>query len=119
MPSDDTPSLIRLADMYHLATTITGTLTVDASALTLAGSLHPTAAVCGTPASSAMDLIRELEDMDRARYAGPVGWMDARGDGPPGCSLGAASWPRPARLPNWLKLRRKFRPMLRALRERA
>jgi menaquinone-specific isochorismate synthase len=108
LAADDAPSLIRLADMYHLATTITGTLTVDASVLTLAGSLHPTAAVCGTPASSAMDLIRELEDMDRPRYAGPVGWMPVATNGvsrctavkstagPPGYSLGMQAF--------WLRL---------------
>ena len=28
-----------------------------------------------------MSVIRELEDMDRGRYSGPVGWFDANGDG--------------------------------------
>ena len=50
-----------------------------APALALAASLHPTAAVCGTPTERAAALIRELEGMDRGRYAGPVGWIDARG----------------------------------------
>ena len=52
-----------------------------ASALALAAALHPTAAVCGTPTSAAMELIRELEGMDRGRYSGPVGWVDAQGNG--------------------------------------
>jgi menaquinone-specific isochorismate synthase len=51
------------------------------SALLLAAALHPTAAVCGTPTGAAMELIRELEGMDRGRYAGPVGWVDAHGNG--------------------------------------
>jgi menaquinone-specific isochorismate synthase len=51
------------------------------SALSLAGALHPTAAVGGTPTEAAVELIRELEQMDRERYAGPVGWMDAEGNG--------------------------------------
>ena len=84
------PAVIRLADTHHLATTISGTLAVDASALGLAGVLHPTAAVCGTPPGAAMDLIRELENMDRGRYAGPVGWMDAHGDGEWGLALHCA-----------------------------
>ena len=57
------------------------------SALALAAALHPTAAVCGTPAEAAMELIRELEGMDRGRYAGPVGWVDARGNGEWGIAL--------------------------------
>ncbi|MGE5131821.1 MAG: isochorismate synthase [Gemmatimonadota bacterium] len=82
-----TPSLLRMADVQHLATEVHGTLARETSALTLAGALHPTAAVCGTPADVAMELIRELEGMDRGRYAGPVGWVDARGNGEWGIAL--------------------------------
>ena len=58
--------------------------------LALAASLHPTAAVCGTPTERAFTLIRDLEGMDRGRYAGPVGWWDARGDGEFGIALRCA-----------------------------
>jgi menaquinone-specific isochorismate synthase len=75
------PALLRLADVQHLATAVRGTLRGEVSALSLAASLHPTAAVCGTPTEAALDLIRELEGMDRGRYTGPVGWVDARGNG--------------------------------------
>jgi menaquinone-specific isochorismate synthase len=61
-----------------------------ASALALAAALHPTAAVCGTPSAVAMELIRELEGMDRGRYAGAVGWVDARGNGEWGIALRSA-----------------------------
>jgi menaquinone-specific isochorismate synthase len=81
------PSLLRLANVQHLATAVSGILAREASTLALAAALHPTAAVCGTPADSAMELIRELEGMDRARYAGPVGWVDARGNGEWGLAL--------------------------------
>jgi menaquinone-specific isochorismate synthase len=57
------------------------------SALALAAALHPTAAICGTPAEPAMELIRELEGMDRGRYSGPVGWVDSRGNGEWGIAL--------------------------------
>ena len=77
--------------MYHLATTITGTLTVDASALTLAGSLHPTAAVCGTPASSAMDLIRGDGEWGLALHCGEIDGRTARLFA--GCGIVAASSP--------------------------
>jgi menaquinone-specific isochorismate synthase len=49
--------------------------------LQLAAELHPSAAVCGTPTATARKAIAELEHLDRGRYSGPVGWMDASGDG--------------------------------------
>jgi len=51
------------------------------SALQLVARVHPTPAVGGTPTDEALAYIAEVEGFDRGRYAGPVGWMDARGDG--------------------------------------
>ncbi len=84
------PEVVRLANVQHLQTDITGRLANGESALDLAAALHPTAAVCGTPTGRARSLIRELEGMDRGRYAGPVGWIDARGDGAFGIALRCA-----------------------------
>ncbi|HVE24883.1 MAG TPA: isochorismate synthase [Sporichthya sp.] len=91
------PTVLELANVAHLATEVTGTLRTRASlngtatdALSLAGLLHPTAAVCGTPTRRAGRVIADLEGMDRGRYAGPVGWMDARGDGEWGIALRCA-----------------------------
>ncbi len=81
------PSLLQLANVQHLATDVTGLLAEDVSAIALAASLHPTAAVCGTPTEWAAAVIAELEGMDRGRYAGPVGWVDANGDGEFGIAL--------------------------------
>ena len=78
---DARPSLLRLANVQHLASRVSGTLDRPTSALELAGRLHPTAAVGGMPTARALALIDELETIDRARYAGPVGWVDAGGDG--------------------------------------
>jgi menaquinone-specific isochorismate synthase len=78
---DAEPRLLRLDNIQHLATDVRGRLAGAATALDLAGRLHPTPAVCGTPTDAARALIRELEGLDRGRYAGPVGWVDARGDG--------------------------------------
>jgi len=76
------PSLHATATMWHLATRITGTLkSAEISSATLAGVLHPTPAVCGTPRLPALQAIRELEPFDRGFYAGAVGWTDASGDG--------------------------------------
>lgn len=77
----EAPFVLRLPNVMHLATDITGAVDPQASSLTLAGALHPTAAVCGTPTYGAMQVIDELESLDRGRYAGPVGWVDTTGDG--------------------------------------
>ena len=85
------PFVLQLANVQHLATDITGHLSQSAPVLTLAASLHPTAAVCGTPTERAKALIKELEGMDRGRYAGPIGWIDADGNGEIGIALRCAS----------------------------
>ena len=76
------PSLVSTPAVWHLSTRITGEL-IDSgvSALRLALALHPTPAVCGTPADQARRTIAELEPFDRGFYAGAVGWCDANGDG--------------------------------------
>jgi menaquinone-specific isochorismate synthase len=83
----EAPFVLHLPNVMHLATDVAAVSADDASALTLAASLHPSAAVGGTPTPRAVELIGELEHMDRGRYAGPVGWMDASGDGAWGIAL--------------------------------
>ncbi|MFT3887586.1 MAG: isochorismate synthase [Arachnia sp.] len=77
----ESPSVLKLPNVMHLATDITGVAVPGASSVALAAALHPSAAVCGTPTHLAMDIISELESLDRGRYAGPVGWVDTAGDG--------------------------------------
>jgi menaquinone-specific isochorismate synthase len=84
------PELIRLANVQHLGTRVRGTLAAARSALTIVAAVHPTAAVGGTPTDAAVEVIRELESMDRERYAGPVGWVDADGNGEWGIALRCA-----------------------------
>jgi menaquinone-specific isochorismate synthase len=86
----DRPTVLRLRNVQHLATDVTGHLADGSGVLDLAGALHPTAAVCGTPTEVAMQVIRDLEGMDRGRYAGPVGWLGADGDGEFGIALRCA-----------------------------
>lgn len=91
----ETPFVLHLPNVMHLATDVagvlhhepTGGLSAGASVLDLVAALHPSAAVCGTPTATARELISELEEMDRDRYAGPVGWVDANGDGELGIAL--------------------------------
>jgi menaquinone-specific isochorismate synthase len=77
----DAPYVLDLPNVMHLATDVTAVADPAANSLTLAAALHPTAAVCGTPTELARATIAELEHLDRERYAGPVGWIDANGDG--------------------------------------
>jgi menaquinone-specific isochorismate synthase len=80
--ADPKPQLLRLANLSHLATHIDAWLPVPApSALALASLLHPSAAVGGTPKPSALAMITRLEAAPRGRYAAPIGWVDANGDG--------------------------------------
>ncbi|MCC9203910.1 isochorismate synthase [Arthrobacter sp. zg-Y769] len=135
MTSHTEPFVLELPNVWHLASDVTAELAADESGLvptplTLVEALHPTAAVCGFPTSVAGELISELEHMDRGPYAGPVGWMDAAGNGEwgialrgaviesptdirlyAGCGIVAGSNPAAELEETWSK----FRPMLEAL----
>ncbi len=86
----DEPFVLHLPNVLHLATDVTGVLASPTGLLDLLAELHPTAAVGGTPQRAALALIAELERMERGRYAGPVGWVDAAGDGEFGIALRCA-----------------------------
>lgn len=89
----DAPFVLHLPNVMHLATDVTAVLATehaDMSSLQVAAELHPTAAVCGTPTTVAAQVIAEREGMDRGRYAGPVGWLGADGDGEWGIALRSA-----------------------------
>ena len=123
------PEIARLATVSHLVTTVTGTVTDGSSALALACSLHPTPAVGGTPTDTALAFLRDLEGFDRDRYAGPVGWVDATGDGQWAVGLrsgridgavatitagaGIVAGSEPAS--EWVETQAKLEPMLQAL----
>ena len=77
----EAPSVIHLPNVMHLSSDVTGVLSDHTTSLGLVEALHPSAAVCGTPTDRAASLIESLEGLDRGRYAGPVGWTDASGDG--------------------------------------
>jgi menaquinone-specific isochorismate synthase len=83
-----TPSVLALRNVSHLATYIQGRLLRDPashleapSALELASLMHPTPAVCGDPGDAALSYLQKAEGFDRGHYAGPVGWVDGRGNG--------------------------------------
>lgn len=86
----ESPFVLHLSNVMHLATDVTGVVNESATPVdmfTVIKALHPSAAVCGTPTDDARAIINEIEGMKRGRYAGPVGWIDARGDGEVGIAL--------------------------------
>ncbi|MBG6224578.1 menaquinone-specific isochorismate synthase [Arthrobacter sp. CAN_A2] len=135
MTSHSEPFVLQLPNVWHLASDVTAQLAVDddgrvPTSLALVQALHPTAAVCGTPTTVAGALIRELEHLQRGPYAGPVGWIDAGGNGEwgialrgavvetptrvrlyAGCGIVEGSQPEAELAETWSK----FRPMIEAL----
>ena len=76
------PSVVAVANLQHLATLVEGRLSHPApSVLELVAALHPTPAVAGRPRDAAVAWIAEHEGIDRGRYAGTAGWVDAAGNG--------------------------------------
>jgi isochorismate synthase len=79
---DPEPVLLETANVWHLSTRFRGLLREPSpGALELVQALHPTPAIAGAPREAALAAIGELEPFDRGAYAGPVGWVDANGDG--------------------------------------
>jgi isochorismate synthase len=78
---DAEPRVHKLTNVQHLLTAIRGQVEPGRSVLDLVEQLHPTPAVGGLPGARAAEIIRDCEDLDRGWYAGPIGWMDVKGDG--------------------------------------
>jgi menaquinone-specific isochorismate synthase len=129
LATSELPFTLKLPNLWHLASDVIGTLSDGSTSLDLIAALHPTAAVAGTPTADALALIRELEPFDRGRYAGPVGWVGADGDGEwaialrsaqvdavgditafAGCGIVADSVPER----EYLETKMKFRPVVEA-----
>lgn len=126
----DTPHLLRLKNIQHLETAITGTLLPDHSILEAIENLHPTPAVGGFPRQPALAAIRAHEQLDRGWYAGPIGWIGASGNGEfavalrsalidgnqatlfAGCGIVAASQPESEFAESCLKLEAMLRGLL-------
>ena len=127
---DPAPTVLTLPNVHHLATSVRGRLRDGrGTVLDVVAALHPTAAVGGTPTPEAVRVIREVEPVDRGRYAGPVGWLDQDGDGeialalrcgqqvPGGVRLQAGGGMVPGAVPEEevTEIRAKLLPMRRAL----
>ena len=78
---DASPSLHKLKSVQHLVTHFEGEIIQPGNLLEIIEQLHPTPAVGGVPCDSALGFLRAHEGFDRGWYAGPVGWLDAQGNG--------------------------------------
>jgi menaquinone-specific isochorismate synthase len=91
------PSVVAVANVQHLATLVEGRLSHPApSVLELVAALHPTPAVAGWPRDNAVAWIAAHEGIDRGRYAGTAGWVDAAGNGTWAVSVRCAELSGPA-----------------------
>ncbi len=75
------PEVMQLRNIQHLHTPIRAAAPTDVDLLSMAGALHPTPAVAGTPTDAAVAWLDAHEHFDRGWYAAPVGWCDLAGDG--------------------------------------
>lgn len=75
------PKLLTIRDIQHLYTPVRGISDKNTSILKLVEKLHPTPALGGLPKQEAVKMIREIEELDRGFYAGPIGWMDYKENG--------------------------------------
>ena len=78
---DETPRVLRLANLHHLRSAVRGRLADRVHVLDLVARLHPTPAVAGHPRAAALAALPAREGLERGWYAGPIGWFDAAGDG--------------------------------------
>jgi len=81
LAASDAPTLKKMERVQHLSSVIEGTLADDTGLLDLIDAVHPTPAVGGVPTKAAVDIIDQLESIDRGWYTGGVGWLDTDGDG--------------------------------------
>lgn len=126
-----TPNLLKMANVQHLASEVVGVLKSPRSVIEVAGDLHPTPAVAGTPLSEALAFINKSERIDRGWYSGGIGWTDPSGNGQIAVALrcalvrgdtahlyagaGIVAGSRPER--ELEETRLKFRPLLNLLTE--
>lgn len=82
LDSEAEPQVMAIANVQHLASRVAGRLSHPLPSVTeLVAAIHPTPAVGGDPTEAALRFIAQLEKVDRGAYGGPVGWVDASGNG--------------------------------------
>ena len=75
------PEIRTLAHVQHLHTPVSARMMEGRTLYELVEQLHPTPALAGMPVGEALMLIRQLEQFNRGFFGGPVGVLDAEGNG--------------------------------------
>jgi isochorismate synthase len=75
------PGVMLLPHLLHLRTSVRGRARGNPNVIEILSRLHPTPAVAGMEREEALAWIRSRERMSRGWYAGPVGWVNSRGEG--------------------------------------
>ena len=125
----DQPELMKLGNIQHLYTPITGETAEANGVIPLIEHLHPTPALGGAPRDKAMAFIASDEPLTRGWYGAPVGYLNRKLDGKFGVAIRSAVAQRdrvwayagagivadsdPAS--EWDETAIKFQPMLNAL----
>ena len=66
--------------LFHLVSTVEGTLRSDCKWTDIIATMFPPASVTGVPKSESMSLISELEPVGRRFYCGTIGWVEDDGN---------------------------------------
>jgi para-aminobenzoate synthetase component I len=69
-----------LAQVHHLVSTVTGTLSPETDAIGALAACFPGGSITGAPKKRAMEIIRELEPQPRGIYCGAIGWLGYHGE---------------------------------------
>jgi para-aminobenzoate synthetase component 1 len=69
-----------LPTVHHLVSTVAGWLRQDADRVDLVQALFPGGSMTGAPKIRAMEIIDELEGMERGIYSGSIGYFSFDGD---------------------------------------
>ena len=75
------PLILRTADLQHLHTPLSAVAKRGSDIFDFVQQLHPTPATGGSPRKPALSFIEATETSGRGWYAGPCGWIDAKGNG--------------------------------------
>ena len=76
----DMLALEKLEHVYHLVSTVTGTLREDVDHLDALRQSFPGGSITGAPKKRAMEIIKELEPVERGLYTGAIGYIGFNGE---------------------------------------
>ncbi|MDK2971937.1 MAG: para-aminobenzoate synthetase component [Candidatus Sumerlaeota bacterium] len=73
-------SITRHPTLFHLESTVSGTLRASVDLRDVFSAIFPGGSVTGAPKRRALEVIAALENRPRGIYCGALGWIDHRGD---------------------------------------